>query len=240
MEKYQEYLKENIRQNLRACQLRQLEILKEIDRICQKHHIEYWLDGGSLLGAVRHQGFIPWDDDIDIAMSVEDERRFEEVAPKELPPHLFLQSPMTDPGSNEPIVKIRDLNSLYIEPGDSFALPYAKGIFVDIFPMEDYPNISRKWIKRLTKGISKSNAILHHSHTYSLRSFAEFFWFGAKLMVCSGLWKLVCRLAPKGRYSDIPILNGRGVSFDKASIKPLGKSRSRAWSFLLPTTTMPI
>lgn len=59
-------------------------------------------------------------------------------------------------------------------------------------------------------------------------------------MVCSGLWKLVCRLAPKGRYSDIPILNGRGVSFDKASIKPLGKSRSRAWSFLLPTTTMPI
>ena len=177
MEKYQEYLKENIRQNLRACQLRQLEILKEIDRICQKHHIEYWLDGGSLLGAVRHGGFIPWDDDIDIAMSVEDEHRFEEVAPKELPPHLFLQSPMTDPGSKEPIVKIRDLNSLYIEPGDSFALPYAKGIFVDIFPMEDYPNISRKWIKRLTKGISKSNAILHHSHTYSLRSFAEFFWF---------------------------------------------------------------
>lgn len=85
MEKYQEYLKENIRQNLRACQLRQLEILKEIDRICQKHHIEYWLDGGSLLGAVRHGGFIPWDDDIDIAMSVEDEHRFEEVAPKELP-----------------------------------------------------------------------------------------------------------------------------------------------------------
>lgn len=234
MEKYQEYLKENIRQNLRACQLRQLEILKEIDRICQKHHIEYWLDGGSLLGAVRHGGFIPWDDDIDIAMSVEDEHRFEEVAPKELPSHLFLQSPRTDPGSNEPIVKIRDLNSLYIEPGDSFALPYAKGIFVDIFPMEDYPNISRKWIKRLTKGISKSNAILHHSHTYSLRSFAEFFWFGAKLMVCSGLWKLVCRLAPKGRYSDIPILNGRGVSFDKASIKPLGKITFEGVEFPAP------
>ena len=131
-------------------------------------------------------------------------------------------------------MKIRDLNSLYIEPGDSFALPYAKGIFVDIFPMEDYPNISRKWIKRLTKGISKSNAILHHSHTYSLRSFAEFFWFGAKLMVCNGLWKLVCRLAPKGRYSDIPILNGRGVSFDKASIKPLGKITFEGVEFPAP------
>lgn len=234
MEKYQEFLKENIRQNLRACQLRQLEILKEIDRICRKHGIAYWLDGGSLLGAVRHGGFIPWDDDIDIAMSVEDERRFEEVAPRELPPHLFLQSPHTDPSCTEPIVKIRDLKSLYIEPGDLFAPPYIKGVFVDIFPMEDYPDISRKWIKRLTRGISRSNAILHHSHTYSLRSFAEFFWFGGKLLLFRGLWKMVCLLAPKGRYSDIPVLNGRGVSFSKSSIQPLSKVTFEGVEFPAP------
>lgn len=75
-------IKAYTQQNLRSCQLKQLSILEEIDKICKRHNIEYWLDGGSLLGAIRHGGFIPWDDDIDIAMSLEDEKRFEQIAPK--------------------------------------------------------------------------------------------------------------------------------------------------------------
>ena len=100
---------------LRKVQIKQLTILKEIDRICKKHNIDYWLDGGTLLGAVRHRGFIPWDDDIDIAMKASDIKQFETIAQKELPTWLFLQNRQTDPYCKEDITKIRDLNSLYLE-----------------------------------------------------------------------------------------------------------------------------
>lgn len=233
MDFYKE-IKEYSQQNLRACQLKQLAILEEIDKICKRHKIEYWLDGGTLLGAVRHGGFIPWDDDIDIGMSLEDEKRFEEIAPKELPDWLYLQTPQSDPGSKEPITKIRDCNSLYIEQGDDFCQPYVKGIFVDIFPFVDYPDIPRSWIKTLTKGISKSYSILNHQHTYSLRSFAEFFYFGGKYCLCSALWKVVGLFGKKTRYSDVPFLNGRGISFDKKAVKPLGTIKFEGKEFPAP------
>ena len=73
-------LKQYMEDHRRAVQLKQLDILKEIDALCQRHHIDYWLDGGTILGAVRHGGFIPWDDDIDIAMRLDDLPRFVEEA----------------------------------------------------------------------------------------------------------------------------------------------------------------
>ena len=144
--KDKENLKQYAQERLRECQLKQLAILKEIDRICQKHGILYWLDGGTLLGAKRHGGFIPWDDDIDIAMGRDDLKRFETVAPAELPASLFLQTPKSDP-NNGPIIKVRDLNSLYLEHGDDFESGYVKGIYVDIFPFDKIPK--QRWLERL-------------------------------------------------------------------------------------------
>ena len=77
---------------LRKAQLKILEVLLEFDRVCKKNGLIYWIDFGSLLGAVRHGGFIPWDDDIDLSMPPEDYRRFKEIAPSELGDD-FIQSP---------------------------------------------------------------------------------------------------------------------------------------------------
>lgn len=68
----------------RAVQLLGLEILQDVDRVCRKHNIRYWLDFGSLLGAIRHKGYIPWDDDVDISMLYDDFLKFKEVAALEL------------------------------------------------------------------------------------------------------------------------------------------------------------
>ncbi|MDR0891713.1 MAG: LicD family protein [Mediterranea sp.] len=230
-----EYLSAYTAQNLRACQLKQLSILEEIDRICRKHRIGYWLDGGTLLGAVRHGGFIPWDDDIDIGMSLADLHRFVEVAPAELRDGLFLQTPLNEPSGKEPITKVRDLNSFFVEPGDNFNADYQKGLYVDIFPFIDYPSIPRSWVKWLTTGVSKSFSILHSQHYYSARSFSEFFYFGAKYCLCRLLWGTLCLCCKKGAYlSNILVNNGYGIMHRKDSVYPLSTITYEGKTFQAP------
>ncbi len=81
---------------LRQCQLVMLRMLKIFDYLCNKHQIQYFLVGGSLLGAVRHKGFIPWDDDFDLGMTRSNYEKFVKKAVPELPHDIFFQTPETD------------------------------------------------------------------------------------------------------------------------------------------------
>jgi len=94
--------------DLRKLQLVELDILKEFLRICEKYHLRYYALGGTLLGAVRHEGFIPWDDDIDVGMPRPDFRRFEKIVEKELPEYLHYCSFKKTKGYNHYVPRITD------------------------------------------------------------------------------------------------------------------------------------
>lgn len=121
---------------LREHQKRMLSILEVVADICEREGIQYWLTHGTLLGAARHGGFIPWDDDLDICIFRKDIRKFREIMISELPDNLVLQCHQTDKNYYHPYYKIRDLNSEMNETGKEDLNYRFKGIFIDIFPLE--------------------------------------------------------------------------------------------------------
>lgn len=122
---------------LRKVQLTQLEIAKEIRRVCDENGINYFLDSGTLLGAVRHKGFIPWDDDLDLGMLREDYEKFCEIAPEKLDPKYCLQTWRTDKNYPLPFGKVRKRNTVYVEGKSDQSTE--NGIYVDIFPYDKAP-----------------------------------------------------------------------------------------------------
>ena len=117
----------------------QLEILDIIDDVCKRFDIHYSLYAGSLLGAVRHKGYIPWDDDLDICMSREYYDRFLEVWEKEEHPGYILQNKENTPSFTQSFTKIRKDHTTFLQY-DWEKGRYHSGIFVDIFPIDRIPN----------------------------------------------------------------------------------------------------
>lgn len=130
--------------DLSAARSVMLDMLDEFVRICNKHGFRYWLDSGTLLGAWRHRGFIPWDDDVDVSMPREDYLKFLQVVTDELSPDYFLQTASTDPGYYYQFIpcKIRHNKSRYVQTKEvELGLPYQEahsGVFIDIRPFDKY------------------------------------------------------------------------------------------------------
>ena len=125
-------------EEFRQLQLVELDVLIELDRVCKKHHINYVIFCGTQLGAVRHKGFIPWDDDADVAMLREDYEKFKAVSSDLNPDICFLQDHEIDPEYRWGYAKVRRTGTSYIRLGQEH-LRNKTGIFIDIFPLDDVP-----------------------------------------------------------------------------------------------------
>ena len=138
-------------EQLRTLQLIELEMIVEVDRICRKNHIQYTLDGGTFLGAVRHKGFIPWDNDSDIVMSRHEYARFYRACKKDLDTErFFLQEYRTDPNYRWGYAKMRRKGTEYIRVNQEH-MRYKTGVCIDIFPLDNVPD--NYILRRLHYGI---------------------------------------------------------------------------------------
>lgn len=146
-------MKDNYKRDL---QLKILEMIKYIDELCKKHKIEYYLTYGSALGAVRHKGFIPWDDDLDIGMTYENYLKFIEICKSELnTKKYFLQTPENEKNYYLSFMKLRDITTTLIEEKNK-NIDITYGVYVDIFPLVGVP---KNKIKRKILEINRAFAL---------------------------------------------------------------------------------
>lgn len=186
---------------LREAQKASLDILIEFDRVCKKNNLTYWIDFGTLLGAVRHKGFIPWDDDIDLSMPLDDYKRFLELGQKELSQDYFLQTETTDPGSEmrNGIFKIRKNGTFFINDYDDFRKNYHKGASIDVFAQVPYPTLSKGLLKFLRKRINKAYGFFRFNPRLNFKNIVSYFVFPVSYVFFKGLWNIICAFRKKDR-----------------------------------------
>ena len=145
---------------LRQLQMTELELLEEVDRICKKCNIHYNIIAGTLLGAVRHGGFIPWDDDADVALLRPEYEKFRKACETEPDTSRFyFQDHRNTPGYRWGYGKLRRKDTLFLREHQEH-MPYDQGVFIDVFPLDYVPD----------------NYGLRRLHNFKCFIYRKFFW----------------------------------------------------------------
>jgi lipopolysaccharide cholinephosphotransferase len=227
---------------LRQAQLVMLRLLRYFDAICRKHGLRYWLDAGTLLGAARHGGFIPWDDDVDVMMPREDYDRFVSVAADELPSDIFFQTKATDPEHDIGWAKLRDRGSYMDDPGGPY--PYHQGIPIDIFPA--YVQTRRQFAFREFVGLLPP--FCNPPHGYSRRFSAKHNAYNVAIGTVQRAFKLLMAAKPlRAAFSRWVDRGELGYAYDPdlpwfqffplECLFPLGTIRFEGQEFPCPADT---
>lgn len=150
----------------------ELDLLREFKRVCDKYNLTYYAYAGTLLGAVRHKGFIPWDDDIDVCMPRRDYDLLTKVYADEFKTPYFMQTPYTDSEYSFSFAKIRNVNTCFA--AEAFIeSPMNQGVFLDIFPLDD-SSIDGLFdrrekimaiLKKCSAFMSRNNKYIHNKHS---------------------------------------------------------------------------
>lgn len=218
---------------LRNCQLRMLELLQFLDKTCRRHNLKYWLDSGTLIGAARHGGFIPWDDDVDVCMMRSDADKLLQILGNKVHEgHIVLQSHLSDPHYVNPSwMTIRDTKSEFRT--DSYyhqKLKY-KGLQVDIFIIEQGLNPRVLELTRLLHSFFVLSPLLGRHGLSLLRPFAFFNY----RWLTNFLYPLLRRISP---VDDTHTSSGPGAVFTKiqeySTIFPLSQISFEGYEFYAP------
>lgn len=212
---------------LRRHQLVMLDLLIHFDKICREHNIKYWLSSGTCLGAIRHGGFIPWDDDLDVEMLREDYLKLEKVFQET---DLYvLQTYKNDPYYVVPFAKLRNKNTRIVEHGQDFRYKY-KGIYIDVFILEKSPQKIVEFYNKIAWKLLMLGA------KPTLGRFGKFMFFVGKSLFYKmvTITRLLCRNL---KNNQLLHTYGSGFSWnhrEKEWIFPLAKASFEGYEFPVP------
>ncbi len=189
----------NVTSDMKKVWAIELDLLHEFQRVVNLYNIKYIANGGTMLGAVRHKGFIPWDDDIDIMMMREEYDKLCLIAEKEFKHPYFFQTEYTDPGSLRCHAQLRNTDTTAILKDEQNGhYTFNQGIFIDIFPLDAVPDDEFEWkkeCKRAQKIYENMRHFANISFHYNPNKSSSMYWIKKILHIFgNALFKIITHI----------------------------------------------